>query len=141
MCYCVSAHTSYPWYYDIRGNEWQVAFKKLLLEKNLVRERRKSWNGSRLNNLETEDFRDLLKVAANESIFVFDEKYYKKIVWRPRGLPLTPTLVRFFVRSLRKKTMVVSLSQRATLCKIDHRCVCNIWTQTSTTLFHKVYEH
>ena len=35
--YMVSAHTSYPWYYDIRGNEWQVAFIKFLLEMNLVR--------------------------------------------------------------------------------------------------------
>ena len=34
---CVSAQTLYPWYYDIRGNEWQVAFKKFLLEINLVR--------------------------------------------------------------------------------------------------------
>ena len=38
---CVSARTSYPWYYDIRGNEWQVTFRKFLLEMNLVRGRRK----------------------------------------------------------------------------------------------------
>ena len=83
---------------------------------------------SRLNNLEIEDFRDLLKVAASESIFVFDEKYYKKIAWCSRGLPLTPTLVCFFVRSLGRKTMVVWLPQRAlvTLSKIDRRYVCNI---------------
>ena len=36
-CYC-SHVVPMTWHYDIRGNEWQVAFKNILLEMNLVAE-------------------------------------------------------------------------------------------------------